>query len=67
MMIGACPNDLKREAIPLVVASLTAKTVTIEALPIIIPSVVRTERMRLRDTESIASDRYASILTIDIR
>ena len=44
---------------PLVAARLMPKTAMIEALPMIMPSIVSAERTRLRQSEAIASSRYA--------
>ena len=54
-MIGNVPNDLNVPSIPLVAALLKPKTVMIDALPMIMPSIVRIERVRLRHSDASAS------------
>ena len=46
MTIGHCPKDEKVALIPLVAALLMPKTAMIEALPMIMPSIVSIERRR---------------------
>jgi hypothetical protein len=46
MTIGHSPNDANVALMPLVAALLTPNTAMIEALPIIMPSIVSIERTR---------------------
>ena len=51
------PNDANVPVMPLVAARLMPKTAMIEALPMIMPSMVRAERTRLRQSAAAASSR----------
>ena len=57
MKTGNVPNDANVLVMPLVAARLMPKTAMIDALPMIMPSMVNAERTRLRHSAAIASSR----------
>ena len=54
-MIPRSPNEFSVPVIPPEAARLIPSTAMIDAVPMIIPSIVRTERMRLRQIAANAS------------